>query len=474
MSVAERQDATRATAVGPVAPDRGEFLSREDCKALFDRIAGFITGGGELSLSLVSQWRGASTWARNRVYVSSDTHQVDVYVSRSIHGASGAAVTNRLDDDSLREVVRNAEKSAHYGAESIEMQPDRPSLEATLEPRLWSDATIQLSADARAELARGMTAGAETADFLSAGEIVTGAGGQAVLTTSGTFRYYPTTMVEVSTTVRDTKRGASGWAGVTDFDLARVDPLVLSARALEKAKASVNPVAIEPGRYTTILEPQAVADLFSFVAQRAMDRGIAESGRGPFAAPAPDLNKIGQQVLDRRLRMRADPLDPLGAFVPFDEFNGEAYRPVNWIDQGVLRDLAYSRRYAVAALGADRALPNSQSYRLDAPNGATATVDEMIQGTQRGLLVTRFSDVRLLDFGSMMMSGFTRDGVWLIEHGKIAKAVKNFRFTESPLFILNNLEQVGAPVRVFDRQHAVVVPPVKVKDFGMTALSDAV
>lgn len=454
------------------APATDEFLSRDACKALFDRITSLVTGGGDVSLTLVSQWRSTSTWARNRVYVSSDTHQLDIGIQRSIRGASGVAYTDRLDDDSLRNAIHAAEKSAYYGAQAFEYHPPRPSMEATLQPKLWSETTIGLSADARAEYARRISVAPEAAGYQCAGEIVTGAQGHAVLRSNGTFRYYPVTMVEVSASVRDSKHGASGWAGVTDFDLARVDPLAFGERAFEKAKRSANPVAIEPGRYTTILEPQAVADLVSWILERAMDRRMAESGRGPFAAGGGD-SKIGQRVLDTRLRLRADPMDPLGAFVPFQQWSGEAYRPVNWIDAGVLKDLAYDRPYALTMLGEDQALPNSNSYRLEA-EGTTATIEDMIKTTERGLLVTRFSDVRLLDLDSMLLSGFTRDGVWLVDHGKITKSVKNFRFTESPLFILNNLEQVGTPVRVFNRNNAVVVPPVKVKDFNMTALSDAV
>jgi predicted Zn-dependent protease len=424
-------------------------------------------------MTVVSQWRGTSTWARNRVYVSSDVRQTDIAISRGIRGASGRAVVTQLDDASIRQAVREAEQSARYTSESFEYRPKHPSTGAILQPTLWSEATASLTGDARAELARQMATPAEAAGYMSAGEIVVGAQGRAVLDTSGTFRYYPVTTVEVSGGVRDAKHGASGWAGVTDFDIARVDSAALAARALDKAKRSANPVAVEPGRYTVILEPQAVADLFKWVAQ-FLSRQLAESGSGPFAAPPPDLNKIGQQVIDRRLRLRADPMDPLGAFVPFEDWSGEPYRPVNWIDQGVLRELSYPRSYALGALGLDQGLPNSNSYRLEAPGAATVTVDDMIKDTQRGLLVTRFSDLRLVDLNSVLCTGYTRDGLWLIEKGKIAKAVKNFRFSESPLFALNNLEQVGTPVRVFDREHAVIVPPVKVRDFNMAALSDAV
>jgi predicted Zn-dependent protease len=378
-----------------------------------------------------------------------------------------------MDDDGLREAVGEAERSVGFSSEGFEQLKAPVIDDPPLQPTLWSEQTAGLSADERAELARKMIVGADAAQLQSAGELLVGAEGRATITTGGIFRYYPVTTVEVSANVRDPKHGASGWAGVTDYDLGRVDTAAIAARALEKAQRSANPVALEPGRFTVILEPQAVADLFTpLLRYGALDRITAESGKGPFAEPGG--SKIGESVLDSRLVFRADPMDPQAGFVPFEIDSGEPFRPVSWIDKGVLRELSYQRQYAFAVLGLDKPLLNSNSYRLMPAEASRTTIDEMMQTTERGLLVTRFSDLQLVDFNSMLLTGFTRDGLWLIERGKISKAVKNFRFTESPLFALNNVEQIGTPVRVFDRNEAVVVPPIKVKDFSMTMLADAV
>jgi predicted Zn-dependent protease len=230
-------------------------------------------------------------------------------------------------------------------------------------------------------------------------------------------------------------------------------------------------VAIEPGRYTAVLEPQAVCDLVAPILDRAMERTVAEMGMGPFADPnRPGFSKIGQQVLDPRLTLSADPMDPDCGFVPFD-WGGEPYPPTNWIDRGVLRELAYSRNYGLTRLGIDAARSNSRAFRL---SGGTATIDELIANTERGILVTRFNNLRLLDFSSMLMQGNTRDGLWLIERGKIAKTIKNFRVTESPLFVLNNVEQLGLPQRVYRPGAPAVCPPVMARDFSFTGLMDAV
>jgi predicted Zn-dependent protease len=181
-------------------------------------------------------------------------------------------------------------------------------------------------------------------------------------------------------------------------------------------------------------------------------------------------------------------MDPAMGFPPFrlgtlsdegDQFNGAVYHPATWIEHGVLQNLAYSRNYAITYLNREMGLPNSGAFRM---SGGTATIEEMIATTKRGLLVTRFDQIMQLDLTSQLYRGYTRDGLWLVENGKISKPCKNLAFTESVLFALNKVEQLGVPQRVFHPNiaftHAnpqpVIVPPLKISDFSFTALSDAV
>jgi predicted Zn-dependent protease len=186
-------------------------------------------------------------------------------------------------------------------------------------------------------------------------------------------------------------------------------------------------------------------------------------------------SKIGSQVIDRRLTLSADPSDPDAPFLPFDDRDGTPYRAVTWIERGVLKELAYDRRYAANALGEPTALLNSGSYRLQgAPDVPVTPISQMIASTQRGLLVTRFFDVTMMDAKSVLSAGYTRDGLWLIENGKITKPVKNFRFTDSPMFALNSIEAVGPTARVFSPGYARIAPALKIRQFNFTSLADAI
>jgi predicted Zn-dependent protease len=255
---------------------------------------------------------------------------------------------------------------------------------------------------------------------------------------------------------------------MTQWDWAALDPAALTARAIDKCVASANPVRIEPGRYTTVLEPQAVHGLMT-QAVNALDRVTSEQAPMTVYTVHRGLSKIGRPVFDKRITLNTDPLDPVAGYIPFDD-DGYPYRAVEWVKDGVLRELGYGRLYALTALGHGIPQQNPFAYRM---SGGPTSIAEMVASTERGLLVTRFSGVELLDPPTLLMTGTTRDGVWLIEHGRITKAVANMRFVESPMFVFNKVQQLGPPVRVYS-ELPVIVPPVKVDDFHFTTLSDSV
>jgi predicted Zn-dependent protease len=293
--------------------------------------------------------------------------------------------------------------------------------------------------------------------------------------------YVSWTQAQCSMTVRDQSGAGSGWAGLSAYDWGAIDAPALAARALEKCEASRHPVTLEPGRYTVILEPQAVVDLMEIVVY-SMRRTIPEgNGHGPWALASDDAlklwrTKLGLTVIDERLTISHDPADPQLGILP-DPW----MEPIKFFDHGVLTNLSYERLYALQMLNTNSALRGMTAYRM---SGGETSIDEMIKTTRRGLLVTRLSDIRTLNLVSLLSTGLTRDGLWLIENGKISKAVKNLRFTESPLFVLNSVEQLGVPVPVFrpvknpyERDEPLtpaIVPPIKSRDFSFTSTIDAI
>ncbi len=472
----------------PVPGER--FLSPEAVKDLLTRVVRLSTGGGDVQLYVMSRWTGNIRWARNEILSGGDTTNHYINITRIVRGAAGSATTSAVDDDSIRECIRRAEDRMRYSPVNNEDAAPLHKAERYLEPQLWSDVTFNVDAAARARSQQQLVAPAASEHLLSAGYIEVSATGYGVTNTAGLFSYSPETRAEYSVTVRNASGTGSGWAGTTANDWGKIDAARVSSTAMEKSKRSADPVAIEPGRYTVILEPQAVADLMLPLI-RSLFRMPPEMGQGPWADgsrsfPLPPelregitdpaflaqrfgVSKIGQRVLDPRITIGADPMDPDAPFVPFAS-DGTPMRPVKWIENGVLKELGYNRPYAVAALNKPDPLNNNEAFRM---SGGGSSVGEMVKSTERGLLVTRLVNVRVVDYSSLLCTGTTSDGLWLIERGQVTKAVKNFRFRESPLFAFNSIDVLGAPVRVIEGM-PTVVPPVRVRDFSMTSLADAV
>jgi predicted Zn-dependent protease len=457
--------------------DSRRILSREECEAIAQRIERVASAGGETEVRVQSWWAGELRWARNRVSLAGDRRNIMVQVLRTVWGAVGSATTNQLDDVSLEATVRAAERAAWLGiAAPRDFEKPRPPFEYA-KTTIWSDVAYGQTAPERGAAARLAIDSAEAAGMLSAGYLAVRAQSLSHFPPEGPSVYAASTEAQCSMTVRDPRGTGSGWAGSSSYDLKQVDAEALARRALEKCLAARNPVALEPGRYTVILEPQAVHDLVSLITQQgALSRQFPEqSGSGPFVAGYDNAlklwrSKLGLKIVDERITISHDPSDPQLGVVPFNE-NDEPYRPVKWVDRGVLTALSDSRDYALPTRNEALGYPNSRSYRM---SGGEMSVEQMIKTTKRGLLVTRFSNIRILDQNSILSSGLTRDGLWLIENGRITKAVKNLRFTESPLFVLNNLEQLGIPVPVFCPGIQVIVPPLVARDFSFTSVIDAV
>lgn len=483
-------------------PTRPRFLSEAECHEIANRLTRFAKGGGSTTTTIVSTWTGNVRWARNQVTTSGDVQDNHIVINRNLRGATNKYVhLNDISDAALVAGVRRAERLAALNPEVEESDlSQRYEPEPYTPPALFSEATYQLDADKRAEAAHHLVRAAGAAGMLSAGYIEVSAHSMAFISPTGYARFFQYTWAQYSTTVRDPKGTGSGWAGVDWHDWGKIDGEKLSAIALDKCVRSQNPVVIEPGRYTTILEPQAVCDLLGGLmftvngvtpfAYGSLTRdGNEFSDRGPFNNGNTAL--LGKRVVDERITIGTDPMAPELGFPPFpglanmwDTYSPavRTYHPVTWIEEGVLKNLAIGHNEMISTYGRSGSMVNSGAFYLRV-HGPQTPVEDMIATTKRGVLVTRFSNLTGLEFQSQLQRGYTRDGVWLIENGKISHPVKNLAMTESPLFALNNVEQLGTPQRVFHppKKYAwwsvpqpVSVPPIKVRDFSFTALSDAV
>jgi predicted Zn-dependent protease len=278
----------------------------------------------------------------------------------------------------------------------------------------------------------------------------------------GLFGYNKATSVDFSITVRTADGTGSGYVARDYNDASKLDTKSATEIAMQKALASVNTKALEPGKYTVILEPTAGVDLLQNM-MRSMDARNADEGRS-FLGKKGGGTRLGEKLFDERVTIYSDPMN---LEIPGSPFSGDG-RPqekVTWIEKGVVKNMNYSRFWAQKQ--GVKATPPPSGFIFEGGNESLA---DLIKSTEKGILVTRFWYIRAVDPQTLLYTGLTRDGTFYIENGQIKYPVKNFRFNESPVIMLNNVEAIGKPVRASGN----LIPPLKIRDFTFTSLSDAV
>jgi predicted Zn-dependent protease len=277
-----------------------------------------------------------------------------------------------------------------------------------------------------------------------------------------------------------------GMGGQAARDWSQIDPASVTQHAIEMARSAVDPVAIEPGRRTAILTPEAVVQLVRYLTEQ-WDAFQTNDGSTALSKSRHGGNKLGKRVLDSRLTMFSDPGDPNYGYQPYFLYPWAATPKMSWLENGILKNLAYRVNYAMDSGKQYASMP--LAFQL---SGGTTTIEQMIAQCEDGILVNRFSDVQLVDLSTCLLTGVTNGGCFLVKDGKVQKPVKNFRFLESPFFFLNRIEALGAPRRAAfgytPKEHRepgwnaqstwprppIVVPPMMVRDFNFNALADMV
>ncbi|MCB9701409.1 MAG: TldD/PmbA family protein [Myxococcales bacterium] len=419
----------------------------------------------DVSVRVTSSARGYLRFSQNQAAASGEAERLEVEVSASVDGRSASVRGSGGDREALARLVAQAEELARIAPVDPELMPPLgPQTYAQVDARDRASAAI--GADARAELAGKMLRVANKARLDAAGMIESADVAVALANTAGLFAYHASTEVSASMTCRTRDGTGSGWASAASHRIADLDPTALATRAADKATLSQNPEELTPGRVTVVLEPAAVADLLAFLGF-ALDRRSADEGRSAFSR-AGGGTRIGEAIGQSSITLRSNPAEPLCPSIPFAG-DGQPHPATTWIDGGVLKALACSRYWAKRE--GLSPLPRPASFLL---SGGSASVDELVQGVDRGVLVTRFWYNRMLEPQTILATGLTRDGTFLIEQGKVVRAIKNMRYNESPLTLLKNVLALGRPERVGGGRQTVVVPPMVVADFNFSSLSDAV
>jgi len=443
------------------------ILTKEEAKALLTKVLSY-SKADECEVNINGSDGGNIRYARNSVNTSGAISTTGLVVSSSFGKKSGVATINEYDDASLEKVVRRSEELAKLAPENPEYMPFLGPQDYGPESPTFSAVTAKVGPKERADAVAQSLQVSKDNKLNAAGFLENSVGYAAMMNSKGLFAYNTSTDLAFNITVRTDDGKGSGYAtrGYTDF--SKLNAGKDTAVAAKKALASVTAKAIEPGKYTVILEPTAVAVLMENIFFD-MDARQADEGRSFLSKPG-GKTRVGEQLVDPRVNVTSDPWNPE---LPGATWSGDG-RPqqkISWIEKGVVKNLSSSRYWA--AKTNIKSIPSPGGLIMQ---GGTKTLEELIKGTEKGILVTRLWYIRSVDPQTLLLTGLTRDGTFYIENGEIKFPVKNFRFNESPVIMLNNLDEIGISERTVSAESNAnyLLPPLKIRDFTFTSLSDAV
>ena len=442
------------------------ILTEAEAKALLQKVLKY-SKADECEINISGEKRGNIRYARNEVSTSGAQITQNLVVQSSFGKKVGVATTNEFSDEAFEKVVRQSEELA-------QLAPENPEYMGVLTPQQYKkssgffDSTANITPDFRADAVAKSLELSRTQNLAAAGFWEDTQGYSAMLNSKQLFAYYPSTDVNFSLTVRTNDGTGSGYVARGYSDVSKLDTEAATRIAIQKSTGSVGAKALEPGKYTVILEPTAAAVLLENIFYN-MDARSADEGRS-FLSKQGGKTKFGEKIVDERVTIYSDPANPDLPSAPWAG-DGQPMERVNWIEKGVVKNMAYSRYWAQKKGVKAIPFPNNMIVA-----GGTATLEEMIASTKQGILVTKLWYIREVDPQTLLLTGLTRDGTFYIENGKIKHPVKNFRFNESPVIMLSNLETLGKPQRVVSTEsnQNYMMPPMKIREFTFSSLSDAV
>ena len=407
-------------------------------------------------------------FAQNMAKTNGSPSDIEVGVESHFGKKSGSASGTDLSDDALAALVAASENTAKLAPENPEFMPPIGP-QKYLTGTAFSSATQSTTSATLAGAILPVLQQAQAKNLQASGFLSIGTSFSSFATSKGLFVYDQETDVLHTVTARTPDGTGAGWAGTTHNDFSKLDVAGMGATAIDKAVRSQNPVRLPPDKYTVILEPSAVSDLLSIMIGE-FDQRAADEGRS-FATKKGGGSRLGEHVFGKNVTLYSDPNDPLVPGSIYSDDGQPAQRTV-WIEGGVLKNLQCERYWAQKSKLAPVPSPTSLTM-----TGGTTSAADMIKQVKRGLLITRFWYIREVDPQTVLLTGLTRDGVFLIEDGAITKPACNFRFNESPAAMLNKVIAMGPTVRAYGEESIGIptaVPTLLVDEFTLSSVSDAV
>jgi predicted Zn-dependent protease len=466
------------------------MLTKEQAGDIFDRIRRF-SSAEEVEAIFTSSRFALTRFANNAIHQNVEEENSVVSIRTNFAGRTARSTANQFDDESLRRAIAASENLAQVQAADPDLLPMPTAAEADSRdgaadksvramPSRFFEQTAAIRPAERADVVKKIVSVAGKSGLTTAGIYSNSESCEGIFNSRGLAKWHEQTLAEVSITMLGDD--SSGWQKLNSPDVTKLDAGRLAETAAQKAVESARPREIAPGKYTVILEPSAALDIVGFMFWDYS--GVAILDQRSF------LNdRIGTQLFGENINISDDVAHRLQAGSPFDG-EGMARQRVQLVEKGVVKRVVYARATAekmkkseyagkvgtIEATGHGFPLPNEagempMNIVFGGPQ-SPESIEEMIASTERGVLVTRLWYIREVDPYEKIVTGMTRDGTFLVENGKIQCGIRNFRFNESLISLLSNVEVMGVPVRACgEESFDMVVPAMKVREFNFTEVT---
>jgi predicted Zn-dependent protease len=419
--------------------------------------------------------RSATRFANSSITANLIEHDQEVSVTVRYGQKTATATTHQVDDESLKRTIDAVQALARRKPDNPELMPLVKPPQNYIEVDVALPSAVNFGPAERARMVKISTDICEKRGVLGAGYIPKFDWVDASANSEGLFTYFHYADASFILTARTPDQTGSGWAGTTGVkDIKNIDAEKLTNVAADKALKSRKPKAIEPGNYPVILEPRPAARYLSLMLN-AFNARNAEEGRSFMSGKQRGQTRLGEKVFGDNFTLRSEIGNPILRQSPIGQ-DGLAARPITWVEKGVVKNLYYDRFWAQRQKKEPTGTTPNMSLVME---GGTMSTEEMIRTTKRGLLVSFFWYIRPVDNMTLLNTGMTRDGLFLIENGEIVAPVQNFRWNESPAVSFNNITALGPSIpmhtgEAYDNPGTALVPTMRLEDFTMTSISPAV
>ncbi len=442
------------------------MFSQQDIKNIIDKVIGYSKlPGCEVRVDWVET--NFIRFANNEITTSGYTVVPRVSVSSTTADKrTGNAIVSEVTDAALSAGTKQAETLAAIAHPDPE---DMPALPPQKYPALsnFDPYTAAARGDVMIPHVKAVIEQAQKAGLITAGFIQRSANAAGVGNKAGLFGYHTFTDSSLTNTMRNSAGSSSGWASQSSVSLKDINGDTAARISAEKCVRGVNKKKLDPGKYTVIFEPAATGDLIGWLGF-AFDARDAEQGQS-FLSKKGGGTRLGEKMFPEYINLYSNPFHPKLASTPWNQSLLPNER-ISWFDKGVVRNLAYDRFWASKA--GTKPTPSATNLVLD---GQENSLDDLIKSVDRGLLVTRLWYIRVVQPQTWQLTGLSRDGVFLVEHGKVTDPVTNFRWNESPAEVLQRTTKLGRPERVSEIETgSQMAPPLVTTDFNFASVSDAV